>query len=119
MKILKALMLSLVVFGLLTATNTNTFNPIVYKELVCFSVSEAIDLLDAVELLPRHEKKIITLSNKILLLEKNNLALDNSQKSWIASSKKQKVKLFFMGASVGSGSTIAVLLVIIVKNAFF
>ena len=116
MKILKALMLSLVVFGLLTATN---FDPVVKDGLICFTVDEATELLDAVELLPLYEQKIIVLTNKINLLEKNNLALDNYQKSWIAQSKKQKVKLFFMGASVGSGSTIAVLLVIIIKNAFF
>ena len=119
MKILKALILSLVASGLLTATNTNTFAPFVYKGSVCFSPDEASELLDAVQLRPLYEQKIITLSNKISLLEKNNLALDNSQKSWIASSKKKNVRLFFMGASVGSGSTIAVLLVIIIKNAFF
>ena len=116
MKILMMLTLLLASSALYTATN---FEPFVYKGSVCFSPNEASELLEAVQLRPLYEQKIITLSNKISLLEKNNLALDKDIKAWIGDTRKKKVKLFFMGASAGSGSTIAVLLVIIIKNAFF
>ena len=102
--------------ALYTATN---FEPFVYQGSVCFSPDEASELLEAVQLRPLYEQKIILLSNQLNWKDWQIMEIDAFSEHQKSMAKKKNIRLFFMGASVGSGSTIAVLLVIIIKNAFF
>jgi hypothetical protein len=110
------LTLSLIAFGLSTDIK---FTPTVNGSNVCFPYDQADQLRQAFENESKYKRKILMLSNQIELQYWEIMEISSLMERQKYINKNKNIRSFFTGASVGSGSTIAVLLVIIIKNAFF